>query len=182
MKPGSVIRKLREGKIILVVSKAETVLKNNLKILKGLVKECKGGLFIIISQPYQSFKRILERNQINFENVFFIDMISATKTSRPERSKDCIYINAPTHLTDLGVAISQSLELMGKGKKFLFIDNLSTFLIYNEPVMMSEFTHFLVNQMKIHDVIGVLISIHEELGTEFINKIQNFCDEIVKLS
>lgn len=152
-----------------------------MEILKELIKEVDKGLFITINQPYLSLKKILKDNGINIKKMYFIDMISATTSTNPERTNECLFISSPSDLTDLGISIDQSLTAMGKGKKLLFVDNLSTFLIYNNTKVMAEFTHFLINKLRIHEVIGVIISIQEEMGSEFITKIESFCDDIIRM-
>ncbi len=169
--------------ILLLVSKAENIIKNNVKVIKELVKHSDRGIFVTLNQPYMSFKKLLEKNHINFKDIFFIDMITATASLYPKRIENCLFINSPSDLTALGIAVDQALKSMNKGTRFLFIDNLAIFLIYNDKDMVTEFMHYLVSKMRLNNVNGVIMSVQEEIGKDFIEKVmKSFCDDIIELN
>ena len=70
---------------------------------------------------------------------------------------------------------------MGKGEKFIFLDNLATLLIYNEEDSLAEFIHFIINKMRINNITGVLLGVKEEMDPKFLNRIKSFCDKIIEL-
>jgi len=175
------IDSVKDGEIVLFVSKAQNLLANDLSILKAIIKKVDQGVYITINQPYASLQKILANNKINTQKLFFIDLISSTVSARPEKTERCLFVNSPTGLTDLSIAIEQLLEIMPGEKTFLFIDNLTAFLIYNQLDVTSKFIHFLVNKMRIKNILGVIMSIEEEMGVQLINTISGFCDKVIKL-
>ena len=174
------LKEIDNKEVILFTSVAENLLKNDIKTIKYLAKKGR-GIYITINQPYVALKQILKRNNVNLSNIFFIDLISSTVSANPEKKTDCLFINSPTSLTELGISIEQILSSVASKEKFLFIDNLSAFLIYNELDILSEFSHFLISKMRISGVTGVIMSVEEEVGEKLINTIGGFCDQIIKI-
>ncbi len=173
------LKKLKDDEITLITSPAEELLKNDIKVIKKLSRNHK-GVYVTINQPYVALKRILEKKKVNLDNIFFIDMISSTVSAEPERTKQCLFINSPTSLTELGIAIEQLINSIKENKKFIFFDNLSAFLIYNELNVLSEFSHFIINKMRVNEVTGVIMSVEEEMGKELLDTISSFCDKVIK--
>ena len=173
------LKKLKDDEITLITSPAEELLKNDIKVIKKLSRNHK-GVYVTINQPYVALKRILEKKKVNLDNIFFIDMISSTVSAEPERTKQCLFINSPTSLTELGIAIEQLINSIKENKKFIFFDNLSAFLIYNELNVLSEFSHFIINKMRVNEVAGVIMSVEEEMGKELLDTISSFCDNVIK--
>ena len=176
------MRRVNSGQVNLLISPSASVLSNNIKALKFLTKKTELGVYITINQPYVSLKRLLDQQQINSDKLFFIDLISSTVSSRPERFKDVLFINSPTSITELGIAIVQLLASMPEGEKFVFIDNLSAFLIYNNMEVISEFAHFLITKMRLNNVIGLIMTVNEADGAKLVNIISPFCDQVVRIS
>ena len=155
----------------------------NIELLKILINESKMfGIYVTINKPYVSIKKILEKNNIDTERIFFIDCITKTSGGNPEITENCLYIASPKNLTELGVALSQAMSAMkSKENKFLFLDSLSTLLIYNTAGTVAQFSHFLATKLRLFGLKGIFISIEKEMDEKMLLTLMKFCDEVITL-
>jgi hypothetical protein len=166
---------------VLVISKAEGMTGNTSKIVKSLQKDHDAGVIITVNQPYPVLEKILEKNGVKTDSLYFIDCISKTAGGGSEKSKKCLYVNSPSDLTELSIAIMQALESFGDKKKFVFIDSLATFLMYNSAGTLSKFSHFLITKISLMDVSGIFMSVEEEMDEKLINELKSFCEKTITL-
>jgi len=172
---------IKKGEIVLFVSPSGAIHETDLKVLKHITSVADEGVYVTISRPYMSLIKLLEANKIDTSKMFFIDLITATASSSMERKSNCLFLSSPNNLTDLGIAIDQFLSAKPDANKFIFIDNLTTFLIYNNEGLMTEFTHYLISKMRVSNVLGAIMSVEEEMGSKLISAISSVCDRVVKV-
>jgi hypothetical protein len=166
---------------VLVISDAEAMTSNTSKIIKSLQKDHDAGVIITVNQPFPVMRKVLEKNTVDTDKLYFIDCISKTAGGGSEKDEHCLYVNSPSDLTELSIAIMQVLESLGKKKKFVFIDSLATFLMYNSAGTLSKFSHFLITKISLMDVSGILMSVEEEMDAKLITELKSFCEKTVTL-
>ena len=172
---------IEEGKISLYMVKAEGYVKTNTGILKQLINEDKlFGIYITVNRPYHNLISILKDNKINTDNLFVIDAITLSTGGHPSDEKNCIFLDSPTNLTDITIALRQAVDVLKDKKKFIFFDTLSTLLIYNQSNSVIKFAHFLTGRMREWDTTGVILSIEKEMNETLINQLTQFCDTKVE--
>ena len=176
------VRKIKPGTISLLISDAQDIMTNNLNLLKNFLKKDRVGVYITINQPFFSLEKQLEANKIKIDNLFFIDLISSTVSLRSEKTEKCLFINSPSSLTELGIAIEQLITTIEGKEKFLIIDNIAALLIYNSTDVTSKFAHFIINKMRVNNITGIIMTIEEEeTGKGLIDTISSFCDNVIKI-
>ncbi len=62
--------------------------------------------------------------------------------------------------------------------KFLFLDSLSTLLMYNKPEIVAQFAHFLVTRLRRVGLIGIIISIEKQIDEKLLYLLVEICDKI----
>lgn len=174
---------LGEERIVLVISKAKDYVKNNVEILKHLVNE-RGysGVYVEIARPYETVKKVLEEEGIDTKKLFFIDCITVVAGGKSKRTEDALFIGSPTNLTEISIAMSQAVPALPGEKKFLFLDTLSTLLIYNKAVTVAKFAHFLTVKLREWKILGVLISLEKETDEKMISQLSQFADKVIYLT
>ena len=177
------IRSLPKDLIVLINARGVDYQRTNIEILKVLANE-EGlpGVYITVNKPYKTMKRILESEGVNTENLFFIDCI--TKTSGGEvdpNDKKVFYLDTPENLTGIGVAMGEAIRHISGDDKFLFMDSLSTLLIYRSVGTVAKFSHFLTGRMRVWGLRGILMSVEKETDPEFTDQLTQFCDAVVTL-
>ena len=168
--------------VVLIVVSAEDYARANGEILKVLANEDNlPGLYITVNKPYITMKRSLEENGVRTERIFFIDCITKTAGGMSEDDKNVLYLDSPQNLTGLGMAMGEALSNMPAGDKFLFMDSLSTLLLYHNIGTVAKFSHFLTSKMRVWGLRGILMSVEKETDPEFANQLSQFCDAVLKI-
>lgn len=178
------LRKAPRDFIVLINVKAENYLKTNMEVLRVLANEDDlPGVYITINKPYSAMKRILEENKIKTEKLYFIDCITKTAGGKVEETeKGVLYMDSPQNLTGLGVAMGEAVRAIPEDNKFLFLDSLSTLLLYHNSGTVAKFSHFLTGRMRMWGLRGILISIEKEADPQFTSQLAQFCDTVVSLN
>jgi hypothetical protein len=186
------IKNLKGNKIILFLTPARKYAETNLNIIKMIINENKfSGIYITVNKPYNTLVKLLKDNGIDTDKIFFIDCISRTVSlpkglNMPEEkikeADNCLYIASPSRLTELGIALSQALSAMKTYEdKFLFLDSLSTLLIYNELPTIARFVHFLATRLRLFGLVGIIMSMEKEIDEKLILTLIELCDNVVEV-
>ena len=177
------LRKIPEDFVVLVSVSAEDYLKTNLEILEVLINEDKlPGTYITVNKPYKTMNKILKNEGIDTDNLKFIDCITKSAGGDINREdNNVIYLDSPQNLTGLGVAMGEAVRAISEDEKFLFMDSLSTLLLYHNAGTVAKFSHFLTGKMRVWGLRGVLMAVEKESDPEFIDQLSQFCDAVVKL-
>lgn len=177
------LRKLPKEFIILINVSAEDYLKTNIEVLKILVNEDKlPGVYITINKPYLTMKKVLEDEGMDIKKIKFIDCITKTAGGKIDSGdENVIYLDSPENLTGLGVAMGEAIRSIPEDEKFLFMDSLSTLLLYHNAGTVAKFSHFLTGRMRVWGLRGVLMAVEKETDPEFTNQLSQFCDAVITL-
>ncbi|MBU2477020.1 hypothetical protein KKG83_06125 [Candidatus Micrarchaeota archaeon] len=177
------LAKIKKKEIVLILSDEKKYLDTNLKVLKSLANELKEkGIYVTVNRPFESLQSLLMENKINTKNIFFIDAITLTISGQAKEVPNCMFINSPNSLTELGIALGEAFNAMKqKEDRFIFFDSLSTLLIYNQSKSVSKFAHFLTGKMREWKIKGVLISLQKNTDERLIAQVSQFCDRIIEV-
>lgn len=169
--------------IVLVNVDAEDYLRTNIEVLKVLANEDSlPGVYITVNKPYSTIKRILENGGVNIEKLYFIDCI--TKTAGGDigcDEKNVFCLDSPQNLTGLGVAMGEAIRGIPEKDKFLYMDSLSTLLLYHSSGTVAKFSHFLTGRMRMWGLRGILMAVEKEADPKFTNQLAQFCDKVITI-
>ena len=170
---------LPENFIVLTLVNSENAEKANLALLNHLVN-IKGhrGNYVTVSRPYSNIVQVLQNNNIDPNMLFFIDCISKDMRSDVD-AHNCVYIDSPQHLTDISIAVQELIDI--KHGDFLVIDSINTLSIYNDKERLMRFMHFITNKIRIHELKGVMVSLHKGTDPEMLAQLSQFCDKVIDL-
>lgn len=173
-------RAMAKGDLILFLVSSEDYEKVNAQILKKLVNEEKlNGIYVTLNKPYTAISERLKKTGIKTDRIMFMDGITRMTKGKEELVGNCYYFRDSHSLTRLSIVISEVVRMI-KGEKFLFLDSLSTLLIYNSSGNVTKFSHFLTTKMREWNLKGVLMSLKKDMKKELIEDIAQFCDEVVR--
>jgi cystathionine beta-lyase/cystathionine gamma-synthase len=175
-------KNLPEHWLLLFVIDTEDYLEKNIAILNEVLKqEDAVGVYVTLNRPYSVLIKILEKNNINTDKLFFIDCI--TKTIEPKKEeKKCLFLENPQNLTNIAIAIDEIMSTISSKNKSLFVDTMSTLLIYNGVEMVSKFMHVLTGKIRVLNLNGVLLSTEKELDPGLDDQLNLLVDKTVDLS
>jgi len=158
--------------------------KYNSEVIKFLVSKKKiPGVYVTLNRPYSIIKKIFEKEKINTNMILFIDANTSPSEKRKlEKSKGCLFIPSPQHLTDLAIALAEAVEAIPSKDKFVFFDSLSTLFVYNKAGTVAKFAHFLTSKMRVWGVKGVIVSLEKGENKSVIDQISQFTDSVLDFS
>ena len=184
---------LPRNKVVLFLVDPRMYMKRNLSIIKILVNENKlSGIYITINRPFDTLIQTMKDNFIDIEKIFFIDCvtkmvptrdkISLSPKNKLERAENCIFIPSPSRLTEIGLVLSEVISGTENPKnKFLYLDSLSTLLIYNDIETIIKFVHFLTTKIRLFGIVGIIMCVEKVIEEKLFNTLTEICDIIVNV-
>lgn len=114
--------------------------------------------------------------------IIFIDAITLPSGGKTNDSDRCLYLSDLRNLSDLAVIIDEAIDAIPYENKFLFLDSLSTLLLYNNTGSAAKFAHFLTGKLRAFDLDAIFLSLELESDAEFLTQLSLFCDKKINLS
>ncbi|MBI2672799.1 hypothetical protein HYX19_00925 [Candidatus Woesearchaeota archaeon] len=137
------------------------------------------GTYITVNRPYKSLVSMLNKSKIDHNRLFFIDCITG-EVSGEEKAANCVFLDSPSSLTDLEIAIDEVLKR--KEHNFILLDSLDTLSFYNDINSVVKFAHILTSKIRLNNINGVMITLHEDTDKRLINELARFCDKVIDLT
>ncbi|MBL7100560.1 MAG: hypothetical protein ISS23_01255 [Nanoarchaeota archaeon] len=174
------LKNLPENFVVMAIVPFKHFEEFNLHLLSFLVKKYNArGSYITINRPYKSMVQLLKKQNINVRNLFFIDCI--TKELRERKNvENCYFVGSPSNLTEIAIALDPVFK--ENKQKFIFLDSLDTLTVYNSVESVIKFAHFLTGKVRLHDISGVLLAVHENSDKRLVTELAQFCDKVIDLS
>ena len=163
--------------VILVIVDAKKYQKTNLELIKFLVNEEKTpGVYVTLNKPYEVILRTFQNSNIDTRLIIFIDTVSG----QTGKKKNCLYIGSPEKLSDISVAMDQAVKALPK-EKFVFFDSINTLTVFNKPVTVARFVHFLAGKMREWKIKGIIISLEKGIDEVLINELTALADSRIDI-
>ncbi|HSU72374.1 MAG TPA: hypothetical protein VLJ21_00815, partial [Candidatus Binatia bacterium] len=157
------LEQLPDTAVVLLLLNVRQYFEGIVEALRVLVEEeNRSGVYITVNKPYGTLRELLRERDVDTSKLYFIDAISQTVTQPKLVNPKVTYLPNPQSLTDISLAFGTAAESL-TGKKFLFLDSLSTLLIYNETGSVAKFAHFLTLKMRAMGMKGVLVTLRHML-------------------
>jgi len=175
------IEGLPEDAIVIVTTKSENHMKIVLSLLRiTLAQRHWNGVYISANRPSERIKAAMQDQDIEVGGMQLIDSISRVAGKRLERTKDTVFIDNPSSLEEIGMYADNMLEKMAP-PRFVILDALSSLIIYSDPKSVKEFTHFIINKMRLGGIGGFILSVENEEAQELVNAIKPMCDKMIQM-
>ena len=173
-----------------ITVKSTELLKVDLAVLRTLMEKNKmKGIVICGDRPAIEYIKLLKRRGLDPDAAYYIDIITLFSGHKPtvdEKKPKVAFVNNPSDLTSLDIALTQAIEnlnkeTIGEEKIFLLLDCLASLQLYSTHTRLGMFVHNLTTKLKIHDVYGVIFLLEENKGSVLSSTIQTFCDRNISL-
>ena len=138
------------------------------------------GVYVTVNRPYTKLLEVFKKNKIDVSKLIFIDAITAVAVSDIKDEENCIFIQHPSDMTNLGVAVLETLKAI-PGEKFLLVDSISTLLSYNSAEKVTHFLHSLAGKLSVLKATGLFLALEGETEKLVEDVTSQFCDKIVEL-
>jgi KaiC/GvpD/RAD55 family RecA-like ATPase len=176
------VEAIGEHHLYLVLSSAEKLKEHNIAILKSLIS---GGYQVVVittNQPAAVLEKLYASRGIDLSRIFFIDAITRYAIGKASGiTQNCRFINSPSNLTDLGIAITEVLNRRSAGKACLLFDSISTMLIYIPSINISKFIHFITSKLRLVDATGVFLAVEKGLDPLLLTQLTTYVDIVIDM-
>lgn len=163
----------------LPMEKAMDVNIESIKILQGLGYE---GVYITLSKDYVELTKIFREKEIDMGKLAFVDGVSQMYGIGAVDAPNVKYISGPISLDGIVAAITDIVPVMKSEKKFVFLDSITTVLLYNSLERTLKFSEFLTTSLKRLQVLGVVVSVSKGFANEqLIRELTKMSNEVIKL-
>jgi hypothetical protein len=117
--------------------------------------------------------------------MYFLDCASGLMGKQPQEFEKTYILSGPSNLTELSITLSKLISsepLKGKeDKTILFLDSVSTFLIYNDANTVARFLHTIAGRVRTHNISGVFFSLHSDIERGAIASTVQFHDKVLRV-
>lgn len=176
------LSRLGQDKLFLVLSAAERLKQSNIHIIKTLVHQGYRVVVITTNQPSGILRKYYAAEGIDTGKVTFIDAITKYAIGRvPEEDAETKFVNSPSNLTDLGIAITEVLNASTGEKPCLLFDSVSTMLIYLPSVHISKFIHFVTSKLRLLDTPGIFLAVEKGIDPLLLTQLTTYVDDVIDM-
>ncbi len=168
--------------IVLISSRAEGHMRMVLGLLAIVLNEKEnGGIYVSVSRPYRYIHSNLEKNDIELGNLYAIDCVSQMAGKVGEKLESVAYVENPSSLEEISMYVDRMLAKIEGERKFILLDSLSSILIYNNPKSVKEFTHFIINKMRLEGIGGYILTQDKKDAQDLIQTIRPLLDKEIRV-
>ncbi len=173
---------INDEDIYLVMASAAEIRNKNIELIKMLLAMDYHVLVITTNQPYDILKKNFEKSGISMEEISVVDTVTKNALGHDhEPVSNCRFVSNPADLTDIGIAVVDSLaELQGKKVSLLF-DSVNSMLIYISSQNIMKFIHFVTNKLRLMHFSGIFIAVEKGLDPEVLTRLTMFMDTIIDM-
>lgn len=126
-------------------------------------------LYVNVTNPFEEVIKNIGHLLTN-SNIKFIDCVSRAAGIETVDNR-CVFIESPTHLERILLEIINNIKQWDKSiQKYVIIDSLSSFILYNDPIIVAEFYTYLCSHLDISNANIISLCIEEEMN-DTLNKI-----------
>jgi len=172
---------IKTGEIVLFLTSETKYASANTEILKYYVNEKKNYcVYVTVNKAYVTLIKDFESKGVKTDKILVIDAVTPVGTGT-QRSGNAIFIGSPRALTKISLIITSALKKVPEGERLLFLDSISTLLLYNGMGTVSKFSKFLIEKMREWKVSGAIISLEKEKADEISSYLSQIVDKVIQL-
>lgn len=168
----------RGAEIILVKVDAKNYVKVSLEII-NFFSNFAEGVYVTLNKPYFSLKRMLSKEGIEINKIYFIDSITMQVGGEIIDEDRCFYLNSPDPV-QLQVAIERAMDLITSNNRFIYIDSLSTISLYKSFETLIKFLRHITGKIRIRGFVGTIFTLEKEMDETYYSQITLMCDEVIE--
>jgi len=140
------------------------------------------SIYVTSTIPSQSIIKALEVFEIALENIYFVDCISTIMMGAAEKHPQAIYVESPTMLENVMLKVEYLHRKTPERNDLVILDSINSLAIHNNPRILSEFLHILVNTLRARNAYTVIFSMAEYETEEITNILRLVCDSQVDVA
>ena len=173
---------LGQGWVTLLQVPVKNSLRVNIEAIRVLQSMGYEGIYITLSKDYLELSKILREAEIDLGKLAFIDGISQMYGVKQVKDSNVTYVAGPLSMDEISQRITEIAPAIKMPKKFVFLDSITTILLYNSLARTIRFSQFLNNTLKKLNLLGIVVSVSSGFANEaLIKKLTNLSNEVINL-
>jgi KaiC/GvpD/RAD55 family RecA-like ATPase len=174
--------RLNLGWVALLQVPIEKTVEVNIEALKILQSLGNEGIYVTLSKDYMELSKIFREKGVDMGRLAFVDGVSQMYGIGAVDAPNVKYISGPISLDGIVAAITDIIPTMKAKKKFVFLDSITTILLYNSLERTVRFSEFLTTSLKRLEVAGVMVSVSEGFANNnLIKALSKMSNEVIKV-
>lgn len=171
---------LSEKRIFLVLASPANIRQRNIDLIREISTLDYHTVVITTNFPYGILARLYKEQGIDLSRVSFIDAVTKNSIGTAENIPGVVrFINNPSNLTDIGIAVTGVLKENSGKKVCILFDSISTMLIYLSSPNISKFIHFVTNKLRLMEISGVFLAVEKGLDPMLMTQLTTFVDTVI---
>lgn len=178
------LKLLEKDSVVLIETPAENYLEANISSIKSMVDNGYKGIYLSFQRPFKNISNLFEKENINLNSLYIVDCATAFSESDQETNPRCININPNVKIDEMVNIICNSLQNLEEGKRFVFIDSLTTLGLHESFSETLRFPEALINTIKkrkIDDVTFVFNIAKYLTGKRYVENLNVYANEYIHL-
>ncbi|HEV2429245.1 MAG TPA: hypothetical protein VGV64_05290 [Thermoplasmata archaeon] len=181
---GERLRKLPEAAAVAVRLNPREYADDYFAVLQAALKEASGAqdaytIYVSVTNPAELVWSIAQALDVGPDRIAFVDAISHTMMNYRDPLPNATYIESPRMLETVMLRIEYLLRRHTGGRKILIIDSVNSLAIHNPKELLHEFFHILVNNLKSHQVLSLLLIVSEDAASDLDQMVGLIVDETI---
>ena len=168
--------KLGQGWVTILEVPIEDSAKINIEAIRILQSMGYEGIYITLSKDYVDLSKLFREEGIDLGKLAIIDGISQMYGIKQVDSPNVTYVAGPLSIDAISESIQRIAPNIKEQKKFVFLDSITTVLLYNSLERTVRFSEFLLETLKKLQLVGIVVSVSRGFANEALLK------ELTKLS
>jgi KaiC/GvpD/RAD55 family RecA-like ATPase len=154
----------------------------NVEALKTLQELGYEGIYVTLSRDYVELSKMFREKGIDMGRLAFVDGVSQMYGIGAVDDPNVKYISGPISLDGIVTAVTDIIPAMKSQKRFVFLDSITTVLLYNSLDRTLKFSEFLTVSLKRLEVAGIMVSVSEGVANnDLIKALTKMSNEVIKL-
>lgn len=168
-------KEFAENQVVLCIIPDGNYQAKKLEIMRALAGISKHVCYVSYTKPYNTLKQELKSSGL--EGILYVDTLTMS-VQQPPKVDDCIFVQAPTALIDVSVAISKLIS--EKERLNVLFDSLSSLLVYQDSHTVTKFLHNLINKIRVSNSKMVLLVLKKDSESELVKDLAMFVDKVME--
>jgi len=174
--------KLGQGWITLLELPVEDSMKVNTEAIRILQSLGYEGIYISLSKDYIELSKILGSSGVDLGKLAFIDGISQMYGIKEVTAPNVTYVAGPLSIDAISRTVEKIAPTITQAKKFVFLDSITTVLLYNSLERTMEFTKFLTSTLKKLQLVGIVVSVSRGFANEaLLIELTKVSNEVIRI-
>lgn len=169
-----------KGGIIMLELPSDGYFDANVETVKLLTGLGMGGVYVSFHRPFGNIVSILRKSGVDTGNLIFVDVAAALAKEDCPQEHNCVHLSGDVEVDELVRAIYTSLSRLKAGRKFIFMDSLTTITLYKPLSETMRFSEFLVRTVRTGEADYLILNVARDLAQKkFIRDIALRVDEVI---